>query len=61
MYSKTYAGIIIVILGWLGVAHWVSDTEVGVIVDNVIQLIGVITAIVGRYKAGGVNVAGFKK
>lgn len=61
MYSKTYAGIIIVILGWLGVAHWVTDTEVGLVVDNVIQLIGVITAIVGRYKAGGVNVAGFKQ
>lgn len=60
-YSQTYAGIIVIVLGWLGLAHWVSNTEVATVVDNIIQLIGVVTAIIGRYKAGGVNVLGVKK
>lgn len=59
-YSKTYAGIIIVILGWLGVSHLVTNDEVATTIDNIIQVIGIVTAIYGRYKAGGVNIIGIK-
>ena len=60
-YSTTYAGIIVIILGWLGFANLVSDTEVSTLVDHVLQLVGIVTAIIGRYKSGGVTPLGFKK
>lgn len=59
-YSTTYAGIIVIVLGWLGLASLVSSTEVSTIVDNILQLVGIIVAIVGRYKAGGVSMLGVK-
>ena len=60
-YSTTYVGVIVIVLGWLGLSNLVTNDNVSVIVDNVLQLIGVITAIIGRYKAGGVSVLGFRK
>lgn len=59
-YSTTYVGIIVVVLGWLGASHLVTEGEVSLVVDNILQLIGVVTAIWGRYKAGGVSVLGVK-
>lgn len=59
-YSTTYAGIIVIVLVWLGLASLVSSTEVSTIVDNILQLVGIIVAIVGRYKAGGVSMLGVK-
>lgn len=49
--KKTYIGIIVVIIGWLGFGDLVTEDNVGLIVDNVIQLIGIIVTIYGRYKA----------
>jgi len=59
--SKTYVGIIVIILGWLGISHLFSEGEVALVVDNIIQLIGIVTAIHGRYRMGGVNALGIKK
>ena len=60
-YSKTYTGIVIIILGWIGVSHLVTSDDVANIIDNVAQLVGIVVAIYGRYKAGGVNILGVKK
>lgn len=60
-YSQTYVGLIIIVLGWFGLANLVTSQEVATIVDNVIQLVGLVWAIYGRYRAGGVSVLGFRK
>jgi len=60
-YSSIYASIIVVIIGWFGLAGYVTDTEIGAIVDNIIILIGIISTIYNRHKQGDVTVLGFKK
>ena len=60
MYSKTYVGIAVIVLGWLGVSDLISESEISTIVDHVLQLGGIVYAIYGRFKAGGVSVLGFK-
>ncbi len=48
---KTYAGILIVIIGWLGFGELVTEHDLGLVIDNVVQLAGIVLAIYGRYKA----------
>jgi hypothetical protein len=60
-YSTTYVGIVVVLLGWLGVSNLVTNEQVSIIIDNIIQLVGMGVTIYGRYKAGGVTVLGVKK
>jgi len=60
-YSKTYVGMIVILFGWFGISNLVAGDEVALIVDNVLQLVGIGIAIYGRYKAGGVNILGFRK
>lgn len=48
---KTYTGIAIVVLGWLGLANLVSEGELAAAIDNGIQLFGILVAVYGRYKA----------
>lgn len=60
-YSTTYIGIIVIVLGWVGLSDLVTSENVATIVNNVLELVGVITAIIGRYRAGGVSFLGFKK
>jgi hypothetical protein len=59
-YSKTYVGVILMLLGWLGLSGFVTDVEVSSIVDNVLQVVGIAVTTYGRYKAGGVNLFGKK-
>lgn len=60
-YSKTYIGVLLMLLGWLGLSGYVTEAEVSTIVDNVLQVIGIAVTIYGRYKAGGVSLLGVKK
>jgi hypothetical protein len=49
--KKTYAGIIISVIGVLGVSHFVTPDEVSATYDSIIQLAGLALAVYGRYKA----------
>ena len=49
------------LLGWLGVSHIATEPDLAVLIDNIIQVVGLLGAFWARYKAGGVTVAGFKK
>jgi len=62
-YSKVYVGVIVIILGWVGIADFVSESEVALIVDHVIQLIGIVGTLWARYKSTGqpIGVLGFRK
>ncbi len=61
MYSKTFAFLLVSLLGWLGVSHVATEGEVALVIDNVIQVVGLVGAFWARYKAGNVTVLGFKK
>ena len=60
-YSLTYAGLLVIIAGWLGIGDLITSENAAIIVNNVVQLIGIIATIYGRYRAGDVTIAGFKK
>jgi uncharacterized membrane protein YGL010W len=49
--KKTFIGIAVFVIGWMGVSHYVTSGEVTTIVDNLFQLIGTALAIYGRIKA----------
>lgn len=49
--KKTYIGIIMLLLGAIGVSKYVTNTEVSSIVDSVLQIVGAVVAIYGRYNA----------
>lgn len=62
MYSKTIAFLILSLAGWLGVSHLFTENEVAVVIDNIIQLVGIFGAWWGRYKAvSPVTVLGFRR
>lgn len=56
--SKTIAGLVIIILGLVGVTELVTEAEVATTIDAVIQVVGLVVAWYGRYKAGGINLVG---
>lgn len=62
-YSLTYKGIIAMIIGiifqFAGVP-FVPEKADGAI-TFIVELVGVITTMIGRNRAGGVNAIGFKK
>jgi len=60
-YSSTFAFLIVALLGWLGVGQLVSEKEVAVIIDNILQIAGILGGLWARYKQGNVNVLGFRK
>jgi hypothetical protein len=49
------------LLGWLGVSHVASEGDLAVLIDNIIQVVGLLGAFWARYKAGNVTALGFKK
>lgn len=49
--TRTYTGILVSLLGFIGVAQYFNDTELTQVVDNIIQLVGLAVAVYGRYKA----------
>lgn len=60
-YSKTFAGLIVIMLGWIGIGSIFTQTEVGQIIDLLVQLVGVIYVAITRYKKGDITAFGFKK
>lgn len=60
--SKTFIGVGVAIIGWLGFADIISESDLAGIVDATIALVGFATAIYGRVKASGkVNWLGIKE
>jgi hypothetical protein len=51
--SKTIVGLVVIIVGWLGLAQFFSESEIGQAVDAILVLSGIITAWYGRIKAAG--------
>ena len=60
-YSATFAFLIVSLLGWLGVSHIATQNEVAIVVDNIIQVVGLIGAFWGRYRQGDITPLGFKR
>lgn len=60
-YSKTFAFLLVTILGYLNVGYFVTESEATLVFDNILQIVGIVGAIWGRYKVGDVTVLGFKK
>ena len=50
--TKTYAGLIIAVLGILGVGDIISETEVAELINAIVTAVGIIAATYGRYDAG---------
>lgn len=48
---KTWTGLIITVLGALGIGNLFGSENVAAIVDTVAQLVGLILAAYGNYKA----------
>lgn len=60
-YSKTFAFLLVSLSGWLGISHIATEGEVALLIDNVIQVVGLLGAFWARYKTGNITVLGFKK
>ena len=50
--KKTYAGILLTVIGMTSLSAYVTSTDVSVIVDEVFKIAGVVIAVYGRYQAG---------
>lgn len=51
---NTYAGILVSLLGSLGFASWLTEADVALFFDLMLQLVGLMYALYGRYKASKV-------
>lgn len=61
-FSLTYSGIIVMVVGPLLSQNLGLSDACGTELANLVPtLIGAIVALVGRYRVGGVTVAGFRK
>ena len=49
--KKTYIALAIALLGYFGFAELVSESELAASTDSVIQLVGIIGAVWGRFVA----------
>ncbi len=49
--KKTYTGLLVLVVGMLGGAQYVSDAEVALAVDTLLQFAGVLVAVYGRLVA----------
>lgn len=45
---KTYSGLVIILLGFIGVGDLISEAEVATAIDNVAQFAGILIAFYGR-------------
>jgi hypothetical protein len=61
MYSLTHAGILVAVAVPVVVHFGFSEACSGEIVNYVLPLLGGVLAWIGRIRAGGVTVGGFKK
>ena len=60
-YSSVFAFALVSLAGWLGVSHIVTQDEVAMLIDNIIQVAGLIGVFIARYKQGNITPLGFKK
>lgn len=61
-FSLTYSGIIVMVVGPILSQKLGLSDACGTEVANLVPtLLGAVVALIGRYRAGGVTVAGFKK
>ena len=62
-FSLTYQGVGLWVLGWVftqaGVVFVPAEAEAAV--AFVVQLVGVVVTLVGRYRAGGISAFGVRK
>lgn len=49
--KKTWVGIIITVLGFLGLGDVIAQDQVGQAIDLIVQLVGIVITIYGNYKA----------
>lgn len=63
MYSLTYTGAIVMILGFVfqsaGLPFDAGSAEGAI--KFIVEVVGAILTLWGRYRAGGVNIVGIKK
>lgn len=62
-FSMTYSGIIVMVLATLAslLGLQVANAELTTTVLTLAQFVGAIIAFIGRWRAGGLTVFGFKK
>ena len=60
-YSLTSGGILVAVVGTLLVKYGFSESCSNELVTNIPLLIGGVMSWIGRVRAGGVNILGFKK
>lgn len=51
--KKTYAGLLVLLLGILGAGDLVSEAEIALAIDNGLQFAGFIVAVYGRFVTRG--------
>ena len=49
--KKTYVGIVIALLGYVGVSQYFGAVDSAQFADSIVQLAGLVMAAYGRYKA----------
>ncbi len=63
MYSLTYSGIIVIVLGYIfqlaGIPFVPADAEGAI--KFIVGVVGVFMALYGRYRVGGINIFGGRK
>jgi hypothetical protein len=60
-YSLTSAGIVIAVAGTLLMKYGFSESCSNEIITNIPLIVGGIVAQIGRWRAGGITLAGFHK
>lgn len=60
--SKTIVGLIVVVAGLTGFSNIFLESEVATVVNNTVQVVGIVLAWYGRVTATrDINVLGFRK
>lgn len=49
--KKTYIGIAVMVVGFTGLAQFITPDEIETVTNAVIAIAGVVTAVYGRYDA----------
>ena len=59
----TYVGIIAIVIAWIAKLSGVEITDASTqqIAENILTLVGILVAFLGRYRAGGIKWFGARK
>ena len=49
--KKTYIGILMIIIGMIGCNGIINESELSVVIDSILKIVGIFVAVYGRYKA----------